>query len=402
MKRRPIIVSDYGAVNGGAAQVAILSARGLAERGIDVRFVCATDPSSPLLDHPRIERHCLELGDVWSEPNKLRAARDGIWNARAKARLADLLGRIGGPDALVHYHQWTKSFSPSAIAAGAEAGLPVVITLHDYFLACPTGLYYWMKDQRPCDLRPMSTACILKDCDVRGRAFKAVRVLRQIATGRALAGARNLTLLHVSAFARDVVRDFLPARARHVVLNNPCTLDHAAPAPVARNEAFVFVGRFTAEKGCVQFAAAARAAGVKAIFLGTGDQEAAIRAANPDAEIRGWAPPEEVRRLLDQARALVFPSLWYETAGLVALEAMARGVPVIVSRTTGIAERVEDGRTGLVIEPGRTDQLEAAIRRLQAPAFAASLGAAALAGYWRRPATLDHHAAELCQIYDSL
>src|SRR4051794_34481791 len=81
---KPIIVSDFGDVNGGAAQVAILEARGLAERGVNVTFVCALEPLSPLLEHPRIDVQCLRLGDVWKERNPLRAVRNGIWSPHAR------------------------------------------------------------------------------------------------------------------------------------------------------------------------------------------------------------------------------------------------------------------------------------------------------------------------------
>lgn len=70
----------------------------------------------------------------------------------------------------------------------------------------------------------------------------------------------------------------------------------------------------------------------------------------------GFVTEEERNKLLGQSTVAVFPSL-YEPFGIVALEAMSAGVPVIVSRTGGLAEIVEDGVTGLAFTPGDPDDL---------------------------------------------
>src|SRR5262245_59375677 len=76
---RVVIVSDFGEVNGGAAKVAVTSARGLADAGVPVTFVCAMAPISPVLSHPRIAVRCLGFENVWGR-NVLAAAMQGIWN----------------------------------------------------------------------------------------------------------------------------------------------------------------------------------------------------------------------------------------------------------------------------------------------------------------------------------
>ena len=74
---------------------------------------------------------------------------------------------------------------------------------------------------------------------------------------------------------------------------------------------------------------------------------------------------------------LVVPSVWYEVFGLVAAEAMAHRLPVIASRIGGLPEVVEDGVTGLCVEPNDSDALAAAIDELWGdPDRAAALGEA--------------------------
>ena len=160
---RVVIVSDFGSVNGGAAKVAIESARGLAEAGVEVVFACAILPVSERLAHPNITIAPFAGMDVWSVGSKLMAARQGIWNGAARAFLTNLFA--GQPDGtLIHLHQWTKAFSPAAIAAAGESGRPVFITMHDYFSFCPVGGYFDFAAGQPCARKPMSVSCITRHC----------------------------------------------------------------------------------------------------------------------------------------------------------------------------------------------------------------------------------------------
>ena len=74
---RVVIVSDFGSVNGCAAKVAIESARGLAEAGVEVVYACAIGPVSDRLDHPGIEVARFEGEEIWQVGNRIAAARQG-------------------------------------------------------------------------------------------------------------------------------------------------------------------------------------------------------------------------------------------------------------------------------------------------------------------------------------
>ena len=200
-----VIVSDYGYVSGGAAQVAVKSACALAERGVRVTFACALGPPSPELNRPGITVHCLGASNIWAVRQRWRAAAQGIWNAAASQWLKTLLNGCDPGETVVHMHQWTKAFSPSVLAVATTCGLPFVVTLHDYFLSCPNGAYFVYPKQRPCSVKPMSAACWATDCDARSVTHKAVRLLRQIATGAAVRRRSHpLHVIHVSRRAADV------------------------------------------------------------------------------------------------------------------------------------------------------------------------------------------------------
>jgi glycosyltransferase involved in cell wall biosynthesis len=388
---RCVIISDFGSVNGGAAKVAIESARGLAEAGVDVVFACAIGPVSERLEHPRISVELFAGEEVWKVGSKLAAARQGVWNAAAHAFLTALLARQPRAETIVHLHQWTKAFSPAAIAAAGESGLPVAITMHDYFSFCPTGGYFNFKAGAPCRLEPMSVACMTSNCDRASYAHKLVRLARQWRTDQAIHALAAPLFIHVSDFARRFAEPFLPPGARHVVVENMMEASRPQRADVAANRHALFLGRFTQEKAPDILAAAAGEIGMPVRFVGEGPLAARIAAVNPQAQIRPWVAPERVFDEIAQARCLVLPSLWYEPGPLVVAEARSAGVPVVLARTTGPASWVVDGQDGILVDGGDRAGLSAALARLRDDATAETMGRAAYDNYWADPLTTRRH-----------
>jgi glycosyltransferase involved in cell wall biosynthesis len=397
-----VIVSDYGYISGGAAQVAVKSAQALADCGVQVTFACALGPPCPELHRPGITVQCLDASNIWAVRQRWRAASQGIWNAAARRWLGRLLADFDRRDTVVHVHQWTKAFSPSVLAAVAASGLPFVVTAHDYFLSCPNGAYFVYPKLRPCDLRPMSAACWAADCDSRSRGHKAIRLLRQIATGAAVnRGTGELNVIHVSRRAADVARPLLPALTRHWVLPNPVDETVGPRVMAEHNRAVVCIGRITVEKGCVVLAAAAARAGVPLVMMGEGPALEQVRQANPDVEIRPWGDRLAVDRCMAEARVIALPSLWHETGGLVVREAMARGIPAIVTTISGAAESVGDTH-GLLVPPGDVNTLAEALRRLRDDALVRQMSERAFDAMNSGPHGPAAHADGLLNIYRSV
>ena len=126
---RVIIIADNAISEGGAPQVAIASALGLADLGHSITYIHGIgSEGDPGLDHhPRIQRIALGGQDIWSK-KILAAAKDGIWNTGYESRLVSILSEFNADDTVVHVHQWTKFFSPSVFSIVLETGLPLVIS----------------------------------------------------------------------------------------------------------------------------------------------------------------------------------------------------------------------------------------------------------------------------------
>jgi len=396
---RVIIIADYAISEGGAPQVAIASALGLAELGHDVTYIqgVGEDGDSGLDARPGIRRISLGGQDIWSK-NILAAAKDGIWNGEHQARLASILAEFDPADTVVHVHQWTKFFSPSVFSVIRRSGLPLVVSLHDYFLSCPTGLMYRFDKKEPCTAKPLSMTCLTAPCDPRTSLHKAIRVMRSVATNRALRGL-SFTAIHVSEIGRRTIGDFLPAEARQVVLENPIECRDHGIRKAGNSLKITYCGRLTEEKGADLVASAARKLGVASLFIGDGPLRERIRAIDPDAEITGWLDKSAVRdRITQDALVVVAPSRWPETGPLVIAEAMSCGVPVIASDRAGAAGRVAHGKNGFVVPPD-VDSIVQAIMALQSPAMAEAIGEAAYMSFWAAPPSLQAHAGKLTEIY---
>src|SRR5580658_5349177 len=111
------IVSEFGYVNGGSAQVAIMSAAGLAAQGVSVRYIYAVGPVDPRLARADIELVHIEAPEVWAVRNPLAAAARGVWNSHTARQLIAAVADLPTDTTVIHLHQWTKAFSPSVITA---------------------------------------------------------------------------------------------------------------------------------------------------------------------------------------------------------------------------------------------------------------------------------------------
>lgn len=394
-----VIVNDHAFVNGGQAKVAIESAKALAASGLEVIFFAACGPIDDSLRPAGVRVVCLEQNDLFSEPRRFLAAGRGLWNIRAAKSLRALLAGLDAERTVVHCHGFAKALSPSIGPVVVNGPWAHVYTCHEYFLACPNGAFYDHTQNRICTRRPLGAACLTANCDARHPAHKAWRVVRQATLWSLGAMPRRLKqVILISETERRVLAPFLSPETTLHYVPNPVVVPDRTRVRAEDNELFVFVGRLSPEKGGVLFARAAKLAGVKAVFVGKGPESDAITAVNPGAVVAGWVPPEAVDAWLRRARTLVFPSLWYETDGLVVREALARGVPVICGAWTAAAEMLANGKAGRVLPAPSTEALAECLRAQASDEMVRRQSESACA---RPLPTLEEHIDGLRAVYSS-
>lgn len=400
---RIILILDTAFVNGGQAKVALDSALGLKARGHDPVIFAAVGPVAPELIEAGIEVHCLDQSELLKDGSLISAAMRGIHNEVAVKALDALLQAEKGGNTVIHVHGWAKALSSSIAVPIARSGLPCLYTMHEYFMLCPNGGFYNYRRHAHCKLEPLSAACLTTQCDSRSVVHKAWRSLR---TGvmkkihRLPTAMRDVAYFH--PFQRQVIEKHLPAATRLHEIANPIEVENLGPKPEPASGEIIFLGRVSMEKGVFVFAEAARLAGMTPVFVGDGPLAGELRKRYPEARMLGWHDAAGVRKRLREARALVFPSLWYEGQPLTVLEALALGTPVIAADACAGRESVIDGETGLWFRQADPADLAEKLRMMQDGATVTRLSNAAHARYWADPFSLERHCRRLEAVYSEL
>ena len=398
-----VICFDHASITGGQAKVAFDSAVGLKRAGHNPIVFTAVGPVSPQLADAGIETICLDQNDLVGNPSRVAAAMQGIWNVTAERALRDLLGRLPRENTIVHVHGWAKALSPSVAMPIARSGLPAIYTIHEYFQFCPNGGFYNYRQHHVCKLTPLSAACWATDCDSRSYSRKIWRNVRLTAAKHV---AHLPEVFHdyiaISDFQQAIVEPLLPADVTLHRLDNPVSVPDLGMKAKPASGDIIFVGRLSPEKGAFVFAEAARKAGMIPTYVGDGPIAAEIARAYPEARLLGWHDAAGVQARMRAARALVFPSLWYEGQPLTVLEAKALGVPVIVSDACAGRETIEDGVSGRWFKSADVDDLARALVEFGDDATIEAMSRAAYQSFWSDPPTLDRHIERITRIYGAM
>ncbi|WP_243058749.1 glycosyltransferase family 4 protein [Nocardioides sp. SR21] len=281
-----------------------------------------------------------------------------LWSREAGRGMEEALDAFR-PD-VVHAHNIYHQLSPSVVRAAARRGVPVVLTMHDYKLACPT--YQLMDHGRPC------TACIT------GGPWQAVkRRCKDGSLGASTAAALEVSLhrrlgaydglgrlIAPSRFLADTMAaaGVYPDRIR--VIPNFTELDVPRPTVRASGRA-VYAGRLSSEKGvdtliqAIGLASAGLAdlPGVLLDVAGDGPERGALESLAADVapgrvRFHGRLPREALVELVGSATLSAVPSRWHENQPLAVLESYALGVPVLATDLGGLPEMVDE-TTGWVV-----------------------------------------------------
>jgi glycosyltransferase involved in cell wall biosynthesis len=347
--------------NGGVAAHVQTSARLLAEQGL--RVTVAAAKVDPDLHVPGVTvHHSTELFKAY-------VPVDARLGAAASA----------SPD-VIHLHQLED---PEVVAA-LRIKAPVVVSAHGY-TACTSGVHYFRPGQECA--RPHGPGCV-PNLALRGCAH--VRNPRPLPasyrqTTRALEALRgaDLAVAYSNAVERHLAVNGVTRRA---VIPLFVTLAPHSPRGGAQDSAqprVLFAGRVVKPKGLGVLIRAMRTVDAELVVCGDGMQLTAMRGLARRAGVerrvhfRGWLDPEQLARELANTSVVAIPSLWPEPFGLVGIEALAAGRPVVASLTGGIPDWLEDGVTGVGVQPGDVRGLARALAALLAdPQRQRAIGAA--------------------------
>jgi len=394
-----VILNNYCYPQGGASRVVIDEAVELSSLGVKVKFIGAVGPVCRELQSSDIEVSCLNQTDLADGSHAPAVMLQGLWNTQAYKVVDSILAELDPRLTIIHLHGFTQALSSSPVRCALKRGFEVVYTMHDFFTACPNGGFYDYVERSICQRRALSLRCIAANCDKRRYAHKLYRVARsmvQLHLGRIPSGIKNY--IGLSQRSTEVILPYLPPDVRIFSLPNAIAIEKGPPVSVAKNRRVVAVGRLDPEKGVRVLLEAAANSDMELVLIGDGPLRTEAES-RKNTRVTGWLPRDSVVKEMEQARCLVFPSLWYETFGLAVDEAAAKGIPAIVTESSAAAERVIHGKTGWCVKAGDVDELARHLRQIEDDALVERAGEAAYDDFWSRRATPQSHAAELRHIY---
>jgi len=314
-----------------------------------------------LRDHGHeVETYCRDNDAIGAMP-RMAVAQETLWSSRTTDDLNDRIVSFR-PD-VVHVHNTFPLVSPSLFWVAARKRIPVVQTLHNFRLLCPQAMF--LRENHVCEdcLGTAPWRSVVRRCYHDSAAESAV-LTGMLMLHRALGTYRHKVTRYIALnrFCHDkFIEGGLPAE-RISIKPNFVDIPHTAEKKRADG---LFVGRLAPEKGIdLLLAALDRLPGTMIDVVGDGPEMNRMKR-HPGARYAGALTHDGVLERMQSAAFLVMPSIWYETFGLVLVEAFACGLPVIASRLGAMEELIDDGRTGLLFDPGSAADLARKIRWAQ-------------------------------------
>lgn len=346
-------MSDYATPSGGAEVMVLALRDALRRRGHDARLLASS--ARPLNLPTQADYHCLGI------LSPLRGLTQ-VANPSAFRRLKHVLQEFR-PD-VVHVRLFLSQLSPLILPVLRD--VPAIYHVAWYRCICPIGTKM-LPNHTSCR-EPAGVACLRHGCFP---AYAWPSAMLQMNLWRRWRGAFNLIVANSQATKCRLEADGI--QPVEVVWNG---MPVRTPHPdLAQQPTIVFAGRLIPEKGADDLIAAfalvrSRVPEARLLIAGDGPERQHLMSKvnrsglSSSVTFLGHLSRDEMEERFAGAWVQVVPSRWEEPFGNVAAEAMMRGTAVIASNTGGLAEIVQDNKTGMLVPPQDPAKLADALLHL--------------------------------------
>lgn len=279
-----------------------------------------------------------------------------IYSKEVKGKFQNLILDFK-PD-IVHLNNIHSQISPIIAEVAYKKGIPIVWTLHDYKLSCPS--YICLRGGRICELCLKSKVNVIKHRCVKNlfgslvayiEAIKWNKDKLQIYTDRFIAPSKFMKYKMVQGGVNS---------NRIIVMNNFIQDSKISKKPYSKEDYYLYFGRFSKEKGIKTLLKAASQLPYKLKLAGTGPLYTEIETEyhnQSNIDFLGFRYWNDLKELIKRAQFCVVPSEWYENNPLGVIESFALGTPVIGADIGGIPELIEQNKTGFIFKSGNEEDL---------------------------------------------
>lgn len=349
--QRVLLVHNYYQLPGGEDTVVKNEKRLLEEHGHEV-FLYSRN-NSELNSMGKLKKFCLPFMLIFNP----RTYRDIKRLIREK--------NIG----VVHVHNTLSLISPAVYYAARHCGVPVVQTVHNFRMLCAGAMFY--RDGHICEDCVSGGAV----CAIRHRCYRHSRLQTMASVVNTWIHKTTgiyswIRYIALTEFNKNKILQMKQIGPEQVFIKPNFTFDgpQNTEAPYRKNGYYLFIGRVEEIKGIdLLLKAFSRLPHLQLKIAGTGaDVDQYMAQATENVEFLGFRNRSQLDEDLAGCKAVIVPSQWYETFGMIIAEAYAAHRPVIVGDVGNIATLVDDEATGLKFEYNRHEALEQALIRFEA------------------------------------
>jgi glycosyltransferase involved in cell wall biosynthesis len=292
---------------------------------------------------------------------KMRTAIKIIYSLEAKRKMEMLISEQK-PE-LAHLHNIYHQISPSILPVLHQKGIPVVMSLHDYKLACPN--YKLMTQGGICEKCNSSKyyQAIFHKCVKDSFSTSLLNCIEMYVHKLLKLYEKNVDLfLSPSLFMREKLSEFGLDKSKILYLP-PWVKEIESPPSYTYSDFFLYFGKISREKGVETLIKAMETIKEgQLVIAGEGEEEERLKRYIDQNRIgnvkfMGFMERSKLNELIRASRFVVLPSEWYENSPSVIYESFALGKSVIGSRIGGIPELIKEGVNGLLFEPKNVEDL---------------------------------------------
>lgn len=361
---RILQINKYHFIKGGADRVFFNTVNLLEKHGHEVITFSTQRPENIPSDYSPYFVPYVEHRHNTIRQNLVNAGRY-LYNKSAFRNLERLIENVR-PD-IAHLHLFYGDLSASILKVLRNAGVPIVMSVHDYRLLCPANALLDAQNNicEKCK-RGSYYHCMVKKCLENNFFFSSVLALEGYSRRFFIDPLEYIDrFIFVSKFAEGKHIEFderFKSKSEHLY---NFTDPGISETKSEKGEYYLFFGRLSKEKGIETLMEAVCRLKVNLRIAGTGPLESEVKKYADDhknVKYLGHQTGAELKELVRNASFVIVPSEWYENNPMTIIEAYSAGVPVIASRIGGIPEIVLHEKTGFLFESRNVEDLVNALR----------------------------------------
>lgn len=378
----------------------------LSARGHDVFYWGMAHPLNPEYPQKEFFVEYVDYDHLRGPQEKIMAALKILYSREAEEKVSALLERVK-PD-IIHLNNFAHQVSPSVLTVFKRYKLPVVMTMHDYKLVCPT--YGLLNNGCICERcsKGKFFNCLITRCNKNSYAKSLISVIEMYLHHSILNLYGSVDVfIAPSRFLQNKVVE-MGLRGRVVYIPNYVDPHSFIPQYRGVSNNVVYFGRLSVEKGLRTLIEAISVDGGPSLsIIGDGPdriqlQEVAAKVKGSRIKFLGFQSGEELKNTIRDSMIVILPSIVYENCPLSVLESFALGKPVIGTGIGGIPELVSNKVTGLTFAPGNHLELREKINfLLQRPEAVVDMGRNARE-LVENEFNAESHYSRLMELYESV